>query len=128
MIFYLAWSAASVLWSINPGMSCRRLAVLMFCVLGAAGFARQFRPRDLALMAMVISGVYLLVGVGGGGRAGHVPPLVGRLSLCRHGPPQYAGRHLAVLCLASFCLARSAGRGGNVALDVCSPWGWSFCC
>ena len=32
MIFYLAWSAASVLWSIDPGMSCRRLAVLMFFV------------------------------------------------------------------------------------------------
>ena len=30
MIFYLAWSAASVLWSIDAGMSCRRLAVLTF--------------------------------------------------------------------------------------------------
>ena len=35
MIFYLAWSIASVLWSIDPGMSCRRLAVLMFCVRGS---------------------------------------------------------------------------------------------
>jgi hypothetical protein len=33
--FYLAWAAASVLWSNDPGMSCRRLAVLMFCVLAA---------------------------------------------------------------------------------------------
>ena len=42
---YLAWLAASVLWSIDPDMSCRRLGALLCCLVAAVGLARQFRPQ-----------------------------------------------------------------------------------
>lgn len=110
MLFYLAWSAASVLWSINPGLSCRRLAVLMFCVLGALGFARQFRPRDVALMAMVIAGAYLLVGVGTELALGTFRPWSPGYRFAGTVHPNTQGANLSVLCLASFCLARATTR------------------
>ena len=118
MLLYLVWSMASVLWSIDPGMSCRRLAVLMFCVLGALGFARQFRPRDLAMMAMVIAAAYLLVGVCVELALGTFRPWSPGYRFAGTVHPNTQGAHLAVLCLASFCLARSATRGRAMALAL----------
>jgi exopolysaccharide production protein ExoQ len=108
MIFYLAWAAASVLWSADPGMSCRRLAVLLFCVLGAAGFARQFAPRDLALMAMVVTGGYLLIGVATEIALGTFRPWAAGYRFAGTVHPNTQGMQLTVFSLASFCLARSA--------------------
>jgi exopolysaccharide production protein ExoQ len=108
MIFYLLWAASSLLWSINPGVAIRRLAVLGFCVLAAAGFARQFRPRDLALMAMVISGSYLLLGVATEIALGTFRPWVSGYRFAGTVHPNTQGTSLTALCLASFCLARSA--------------------
>ena len=111
MILYLAWAMASVLWSEDWGMSCRRLAVLMFCVVGAVGFARQLRPRDVAVMALVISGAYLLVGVAAEVALGTFHPGWPGYRFAGTVHPNTQGAHLAVLCLASFCLARAATRG-----------------
>lgn len=111
MLFYLAWATASVLWSVNPSMTCKRLAVLMFCVLAAVGFARQFRPRDVALMAMVISGVYLLIGVSTELALGTFRPWASEYRFAGTVHPNSQGAHLTLLCVASFCLARSATRG-----------------
>jgi O-antigen ligase len=111
MLLYLVWSMASVLWSIDPGMSCRRLAVLTFCGLGALGFARQFRPRDLAVMAMTIAAAYLLVGVCVELALGTFCPWSPGYRFAGTVHPNTQGAHLAVLCLASFSLARSATRG-----------------
>jgi exopolysaccharide production protein ExoQ len=108
IVGYLALSMASVLWSINPGMSCRRLAVLMFCVLGAAGFARQFRPRDVAIMALAISGAYLLVGICAEVALGTFRPWSSGYRFAGTVHPNTQGAHLAVFCFAAFCLARSA--------------------
>jgi exopolysaccharide production protein ExoQ len=91
-------------------MGCRRLAVLMFCVRGAAGFARQFPARDVVLMAAVISGAYLLVGVGVELALGTFRPWSAGYRFAGTVHPNTQGTHLTVLCLASFCLARSATR------------------
>jgi exopolysaccharide production protein ExoQ len=110
MVSYVAWSAASVFWSIDPGMSCRRLAVLMFCMAGAFGFARRFRPRDVAVMAATIAGAYLLVGVCTELALGTFRPWSADYRFAGTVHPNTQGANLAVLCLASFCLARSATR------------------
>jgi exopolysaccharide production protein ExoQ len=118
MILYLAWSAASVLWSIDRGMSCRRLAVLMFCVLGAVGFARQFRPRDLLLMAIIISGAFLLAGVAAELLLGTFRPWSPGYRFGGTVHPNTQGAHLAVLCLGSVCLAQSTTHR--------KPWLWAL--
>lgn len=109
----LAWAAASVLWSIDPGMTLRRLAVLMFCTLGAAGIARQFRPRDVALMALAISGVYLLLGVAAEAALGTFRPWSPGDRFAGTVHPNTQGAHLVVFCLAAFCLAKWRGFSEN---------------
>ena len=109
MIFYLAWAAASLAWSIQPGMSARRLAVLMFCVLGALGFARQFQARDIAFMTVVILGAYLAVGIAAETALGTFRPWASGYRFAGTVHPNTQGGHLTVLCLASLCLARSSG-------------------
>jgi O-antigen ligase len=111
MLCYVGWLAASVLWSIDPGMSCRRLATLLFFILGAVGFARQFRPRDVALMAIVVGGGYLAVGVGTELALGTFHPWSPEYRFAGTIHPNAQGVQLAVLCLASFCLAAAATRG-----------------
>ena len=110
MAFYVLWTMASVAWSIDPGLSCRRLAVLAFCMLGAAGFARQFQPRDVAIAAMLISGAYLLVGVGAEMALGTFRPWSGEYRFAGTVHPNSQGANTAVLAMAAFCLARSATR------------------
>ena len=110
MIFYLVWSATSVLWSIDPGTSCRRLAVLTFCIAGAIGFARQFRPRDVAVMAAVIAGSYLLVGVCTELALGTFRPWSPEYRFAGTVHPNTQGANLGILCLASLCLARTETR------------------
>ena len=107
LLSYLAWVAASVLWSDDPWQSCRRLAVLLFCVFGAVGFARQLRPRDVAVMAVAITGMYFLVGLGTELALGTFRPWASGYRFAGTIHPNSQGANLTVFCLATFCLARS---------------------
>ena len=111
MAFYVAWSAASILWSSDPGLSCRKLAVLMFCVFGALGFARQFRPRDIVLIAVVVPAAFLAVGIVAELALGTFRPWSAGYRFSGTVHPNTQAVHLTVLCLASFCLARFSRRG-----------------
>ncbi len=110
MAFYVAWAAASVLWSGDPGLSCRKLAVLGFCVLGALGFARQFRPRDLALIALAVTAAYLIVGIAAEVALGTFRPWASDYRFAGTVHPNTQGAQMTLLCLAAFCLARFSPR------------------
>ncbi|MCD4726971.1 MAG: O-antigen ligase family protein [Pirellulales bacterium] len=118
MVFYVAWSAASILWSSDPGLSCRKLAVLMFCVFGALGFARQFRLRDIVLIAVVVPAAFLAVGIAAELALGTFRPWSEGYRFSGTIHPNTQGAHLTVLCLASFCLARFSRRAGILADGV----------
>ncbi len=111
IVFYVAWSAASILWSSDPGLSCRKLAVLMFCVFGALGFARQFRLRDIVLIAVVVPAAFLAVGIAAELALGTFRPWLAGYRFSGTVHPNTQGAHLTVLCLASFCLACFSRRG-----------------
>jgi exopolysaccharide production protein ExoQ len=110
MLFYLAWAALSVCWSINPSIAIRRLAVLGFCILAAAGFAKQFRPRDLALMALAVAGAYLFAGVATEIALGTFRPWTPGYRFAGTVHPNTQGALLTTMCSAAFCLARSSAR------------------
>lgn len=110
MAFYLTWTAASVLWSIDPGLSCRKLAVLIFCVFGALGFARQFRSRDIVLMAMIVPAVFLGLGILAELALGTFRPFSAGYRFSGTVHPNTQGALLATLCMASFCYARLVPR------------------
>jgi O-antigen ligase len=110
MIFYLCWAAASATWSSDAAMTCRKLAVLGFCVLAALGLARQFRPRDLAAMAMTLTGAYLAIGLATELALGTFRPWSSEYRFAGTVHPNTQGAFLTIFCLSAFNLAREKGR------------------
>lgn len=110
MAFYLCWAAASALWSSDPAMTGRKLAVLGFCSLAGLGFVRQFQLRDLAVMALAITGFYLLVGVATELSLGTFQPWEAEYRFAGTVHPNTQGAFLTIFCLAAFNLARDGGR------------------
>lgn len=125
MLAFVLWSAASVLWSIDPSMTVRRVIVLVCFFLGTAGLARLLSPRDLMKLALVCSAVFLAMGFAAELALGTFRPWAGdyRFSGTQH--PNTQGMNLAMLCLSSFCLAREANRG-RVALFALFAVGFLF--
>ncbi|MEX1096859.1 MAG: O-antigen ligase family protein [Planctomycetales bacterium] len=111
MLAFVAWSAASVLWSIDPAMTVRRVIVLVCFLLGAAGLARLLSPRELMKLALVCSVVFLAMGVCAEMALGTFRPWAGDYRFAGTQHPNTQGMNLAMLCLASFCLARDGARG-----------------
>ncbi len=108
MAIFLLWASASVLWSDDPGLSCRRLAVLLFCVLAACGIARQFPGRDLVRMAVGMTAAYLAIGIAAEIALGTFRPWAAEYRFAGTVHPNTQGAYLAVLCLGLFCSARFA--------------------
>ena len=53
----------SVLWTDDVAFTVRRLCSALLCFTGVLGVCRQFRPRDLCRMVLIISFAYLCVGI-----------------------------------------------------------------
>jgi O-antigen ligase len=89
------------------------VAVLCFYFIGALGIARQLSDRDLAVAALVITTVYLAVGVAAELALGTFRPWAAdyRFSGTLH--PNTQGLHLMILCLAAFLLAQANPGAGR---------------
>ena len=106
MLFFVAWAAISITWSIDPPLTARRVAVLCFYFIGALGIARQLSDRDLAVAALVITAVYLAVGVAAELALGTFRPWAADYRFSGTVHPNTQGLHLMILCLAAFLLAQ----------------------
>ena len=74
-LFFLGWSAASVLWSEIPLVTVRKLAVLGCLSLGAVGLAKWLSLRELMLLTLCTTGLLLAAGVAAGIYFGDFSPL-----------------------------------------------------
>ena len=111
LALFAAWCGLSVLWSDEPSMTLRRLSVLGCLALAAAGLVRHLSLRDLVRMSLIVATAYLAVGVFAELRNGTLRPASSEFRFCGTLHPNTQGLNLAILCLASFCLARGADRG-----------------
>lgn len=113
VLCYVGWLVASVTWSIDPGMSCRRLFALSCCLAAAVGLSRRFGPRDVARLAVLVGGTYAVVGVVAELALGTFRPWMAEYRFAGTIHPNAQGVLLATACLAAFCLARTAPRHGR---------------
>lgn len=64
LIFYWSWILLSLTWSIDPSYTIRRLAVVFIVWFSAFAMASRFTLRQLATLAVFITGFTLLIGIG----------------------------------------------------------------
>jgi exopolysaccharide production protein ExoQ len=102
----LCYATCSTLWSVDSGMTIRRLMVLFLALMGACGLSRAFTYRELIAIALLATGI--LVGVGLACELGFrtFRPWSGdyRFSGTLH--PNTQGAYLAVLSLCALLLTR----------------------
>lgn len=113
---YTVWCVASVLWSISPGQSIRKLLVLFFGVVGAVGAARKLRPRDLMLLALIIFGTYSIVGLANELVQGTFQPWVGGYRFSGTIHPNGQAVMLTFSILAAIGLYRNEPKGSLTRL------------
>lgn len=63
LAIHLGICVASVLWSANPPMTLRRVAMVVVCAVAAAGIGRQFSYRELLIFVVGLASGYSALGV-----------------------------------------------------------------
>ncbi len=63
LFFFFAWTALSTVWSIEPGVTVRRLVLFGVLAVAAAGYSGRFRARDILSLAIFVPLVFLAIGV-----------------------------------------------------------------
>jgi O-antigen ligase len=57
------WALASTAWSVDPGLTLRRLFVFAMCALAALAGARRYSAAQLAWLALFAAGAHLLIDI-----------------------------------------------------------------
>jgi O-antigen ligase len=118
LLFYLAWNSLSVVWSDEPGLVFRRLALLYMIVLGAVGLSTVLSLRDILLLAMVWPALYLVAGVAAEVAGGSFRPWTGGYRFAGTIHPNAQGVNCAMLVLAAVCYYPGAQRKKLVLLTI----------
>jgi len=116
---FVAWCCVSVLWSDEPGMTLRRVVVLLCVFLGAAGLARWFSPRELCLIVFSVILAHTVFGVMLELAAGAFTPWQAGYRFAGTMHPNMQGVQLVAMCVAAFCLSRSWPRFKVLLYAVC---------
>lgn len=99
---YAAWASMSIYWSVERSLTFKRLIVFGCMASAIVAFARFYRPRDLALLAMVGSGIIMVMGLAF--ELFHLGSALGQWGYRFAGTmhPNHAGINAVILALASF--------------------------
>jgi exopolysaccharide production protein ExoQ len=111
ILAFLGLCLASALWSFSPWTTTKRLVILLFCVLGAVGVAKQFSARDLCLLTLIVTTAYVAIGLGAELALGTFHPLSPEYRFAGTMHPSGQGDHCACMCLAAILLCSSVKRG-----------------
>jgi O-antigen ligase len=104
----LLWSAASIAWSDDPGMTARKIAALACLATGALGVARLLSWRQLTTLVFASAGIQLLVGLGAEIALGTFRPLAGGYQYTGLGYPAFTAWSMSLLVLSGAALWRRA--------------------
>jgi len=115
IIIFLSWASLSLTWSVDPGISCRRLLLLAILCLGAFAAAQIFSLHNLVLYVFITSLCYLHLGLAAEIVLGTFHPLSEGYRFAGTLHPNSQAVNCALLVLSSYCLAKE-GKG----------WRWFF--
>lgn len=119
ILAFLAWGAASIVWSDDPGMTVRKIGALGCLALGALGVARLLAWRQLVLLVFGCASAQLLLGLGAEIVLGSFQPLRSGYQYAGLGYQAFTAWTMTLLLLAGATLLKQVGsrwRPGIVAL------------
>ena len=103
---YLAWAGLSVTWSIDPGATARRYILMLCCAVGAYGFCRFTRLKDVVLATVIVTFTFLMLGVATEIVFGKFLPHTGGHRFAGTLHPNIQAANLAMGCIAAFTMTR----------------------
>lgn len=106
IIGYVLWAGLSVTWSIDTASSVRRYIVIILCGIGCVGFGRFMQVRDVVLSALVVSLIYLTLGVMLEILHGSFRPHVGGYRFAGTIHPNIQAASLAMGCIAAYTMSK----------------------
>lgn len=118
LLGYLLWSGLSVVWSVEPSYTVRRLGILVFCTVGACGVARQCSPRDLCKLTLLALAAQVALGLLVELALGTFRPWTAEYRFSGTLHPNAQGGQCAWLCLSSLLLAVERKRHRLVLLSI----------
>lgn len=108
MAALVAWMVLSVLWSLNPGLTVRRIVATGMVFVGSLGYARLLRPDELLVVALATFAFFIgnsfLIDVGAGGK-----PWTADYRFGGTLHPNLQSAYCAMLCLAAYCTPKKYG-------------------
>lgn len=107
---YVLWNSASVLWSVEPSISLRRLILMLCFLLAAAGVMKRLQFRDLPWLALIGGGTLILVGLGAEISLGTFRPWDGAYRFSGTMQPNIQGMNCAVVAFSTLWLAKTYRR------------------
>jgi O-antigen ligase len=107
----LAWVCGSIVWSVEPGQSARRVLALLFCLLAALGVGRSFTAREICQLLLGVTLAYASLGLMAEIALGTFRPWSGAHRFAGTMHPNGQGLACALLCLVSLLLLRDGARG-----------------
>lgn len=110
LVFFVGWSALSLVWADDPGLTFRRLVLFVLLALGAAGVADRLTPRQVLGLAALWSGAYLVIALGVEIMQGTFHPLTAGYRFAGTIHPNAQAINCAILFLAAAHLMRNAKR------------------
>lgn len=114
----VASCVASVAWSIDTLLTAKRVAVLLFCLLGALGVAARLSPRQLVELAMFVLAAYITLGIGAELALGTFRPWTAEYRFAGTVHPNTQGAYCGILCLAAAAMAGSSPRARMLPLAL----------
>ena len=115
----LAWSMASVLWSVDPSLTVRRLSVLLLCTVGALGIARQVTLREVCWIALAGTSLLVANSVRIEIALGTFLPFSADYRFAGTLHPNAQAPYCAMMALAAAFLASGARRGRVLLWALC---------
>ena len=106
LVLYLAWTAGSMTWSIDPGATARRYILMLCCVIGCFGITRFLTMEQVLLATVITLSGLLSVGVLAEIALGNFKPHQGDYRFAGTLHPNSQAANLAMLSISSFTMAR----------------------
>jgi exopolysaccharide production protein ExoQ len=110
LAFFVLWSIMSISWSIDPGVTLRRLGVFVIICLSAIATVRLFPISFLPSCAFFVTASYLLVGLIVEVSLGTFSPLSEGYRFAGTLHPNIQGTNCAMMLLSAIALAGSVKR------------------